>query len=79
MAEFAAILVGVALSVGEVDTRSWSMLPSHIQMGRTEVSKGKVNLEIPTQNGVEKFEFNATENYHIIRVRHFNDKVYISY
>jgi hypothetical protein len=79
MAEFAAILVGVALSVGEVDTRSWSMLPSHIHMGRIEVSKGKINVEVPVSNRTEKFELNITENYHIVRIRHLNDNVYVSY
>ena len=79
MAEFAAILVGVAMSVGDVDTRSWSMLPSNLYMGRAEVTKGKNNIEIPTSYGVQKIEFDASENYHIIRLRYLSDKVYVSY
>jgi hypothetical protein len=75
---FAAILVGVAMSAGEVDARSWSSLPGYIYMGRTEIPKGKTSIAIPTPSGMKNIEFVASENYHIVRVRYLGNTAYVS-
>ena len=75
---FAAILVGVAMSAGDVDARSWSSLPGYIYMGRVEIPKGKTSIAIPTPVGMQNVEFDASENYHIVRVRYLGNKAYVS-
>jgi len=75
---FAAILVGVAMSAGDVDARNWSSLPGYIYMGRVEIPKGKTSLAIPTPTGIQNVEFVASENYHIVRVRYLGNTAYIS-
>jgi hypothetical protein len=72
-AMFAAILVGVAMSAGDVDARNWSSLPGYIYMGRIEIPKGKTSLAIPTTTGMKNIEFLASENYHIVRVRYLGN------
>jgi len=75
---FAAILVGVAMSAGDVDARSWSSLPGYIYMGRVEIPKGKTSIAIPTPVGMQNVEFDASENYHIVRVRYLGNRAYVS-
>jgi hypothetical protein len=75
---FAAILVGVAMSAGDVDARNWSALPGYIFMGRIEIPKGKTSLNIPTPSGMQNIDFVATENYHIVRVRYLGNTAYVS-
>ena len=77
-AMFAAILVGVAMSAGDVDARNWSALPGYIYMGRTEIPKGKTSIAIPTPSGMQNIEFFASENYHIVRVRYLGNTAYVS-
>jgi hypothetical protein len=77
-AMFAAILVGVAMSAGDVDARNWSSLPGYIYMGRIEIPKGKTSLAIPTTTGMKNIEFLASENYHIVRVRYLGNTAYVS-
>jgi len=77
-AMFAAILVGVAMSAGDVDARNWSALPGYIFMGRIEIPKGKTSLNIPTPIGMQNIDFVATENYHIVRVRYLGNTAYVS-
>ena len=78
VAMLAAILVGVAMSAGEVDARNWSSLPGYIYMGRAEIPKGKTSLAIPTPTGIKNIEFTASENYHIVRVRYLGNTAYVS-
>jgi hypothetical protein len=78
VAMLAAILVGVAMSAGEVDARNWGSLPGYIYMGRAEIPKGKTSLAIPTPTGIKNIEFTASENYHIVRVRYLGNTAYVS-
>lgn len=66
----AAIMVGAAMSVGDVDARSWSSLPGYVYMGRAEIPKGKNTIAVPTPLGTRNLEFIASENYQIVRVRY---------
>ena len=75
---FAAILVGAAMSVGDVDARSWSSLPGYVYMGRAEIPKGKNMLAIPTPLGTKNLEFVASDNYQIVKVRYLGNTAYIS-
>ena len=69
LAMLGALAAGMAMSAGDADVRMWTALPGYIYMGRVEVPKGKNVVTIPTPQGPNMFEIDATKNYHVVHVR----------
>jgi hypothetical protein len=75
---FAALAVGVALSVGDADTRMWSTLPSRIWMGRVELPKGIMELVVPTPNGPTTERVNLERDYQVVHIRTLGSRAIVT-
>jgi hypothetical protein len=73
-----AILAGAALSFGEVDVRSWTTLPSAIQLGRVQLQKGRTTLKVNTPVGVVSSDLNIQNDYEVVYVRVLNNGAVVS-
>lgn len=73
-----AILAGAALSFGEVDVRSWTTLPSAIQLGRVQLQKGTTTLKVNTPVGVISSDLNIQNDYEVVYVRVLNNGAVVS-
>ena len=66
---FAAIAVGAALSVGNVDTRGWTTLPGSIYLGRAKFKKGRHTVKVPTPMGEMTQTINLTRQHEVVLIR----------
>lgn len=73
-----AILAGAALSFGDVDVRSWTTLPSAIQLVRVQLQKGTTTLKVNTPVGVVSSDLNIQNDYEVIYVRVLNNGAVVS-
>jgi len=76
--KFAAALVGLALSVGDADVRSWTTLPSAIYIGRLNLPKGEASITIPTPLGSVATRVRLIRDYEIIHVRIFSNQAIVT-
>jgi hypothetical protein len=73
-----AILAGAALSFGDVDVRSWTTLPSAIQLGRVQLQKGMTTLKVNTPVGIVSTDLNIQNDYEVVYVRVLNNGAVVS-
>ena len=73
-----AILAGAALSFGDVDVRSWTTLPSAIQLGRLQLQKGVTTLRVNTPVGIVSTDLNIQNDYEVVYVRVLNNGAVVS-
>ena len=71
-----SIAIDQFMSIGQPDTRTWTALPSNIQMTRLSLKKGSHNIVIRNGSKSHEFSFSANKPYQLINLRLIDGKLF---